>query len=84
MMAKGQPGDNNQTTNEQKEAIMSLKKKKRFYYYALVFNVEFEHDDDTVFFAFSQPYPYTQILTEIMQVEDEIKKTAEVKSPEKL
>jgi hypothetical protein len=30
-----------------------LKKKRIFYYYALVFEVEFEYDDDIVFFAFS-------------------------------
>lgn len=36
-----------------------LKKKRIFYYYALVFEVEFEYDYDTVYFAFSQPYTYT-------------------------
>ena len=36
-----------------------LKKKRKFYYYALVFDVEFENDDDIVYFAFSQPYSYS-------------------------
>ena len=30
-----------------------IKKKRKFYYYALVFEVEFEHDEDIVYFAFS-------------------------------
>jgi hypothetical protein len=58
----GQPGaqiDGKAVSNEQKEQIASLKKKRKFYYYALVFNVQFDHDDDIVYFAFSQPYPYT-------------------------
>ena len=36
-----------------------LRKKRTFYYYSLVFEVEFEFDNDTVQFAFSQPYTYT-------------------------
>jgi len=35
----------------------------------LIFEVEFEYDNDTVFFAFSQPYTYTQIMREIFSVE---------------
>jgi hypothetical protein len=31
-----------------------FKKRKTYYYYALVFEVEFEFSDDTVYFAFSQ------------------------------
>jgi hypothetical protein len=52
--------------------MASLKKKKVFYYYALVFNVTFEHDDDIVYFAFSQPYPYTQIISEILEREEDL------------
>lgn len=36
-----------------------IKKKRKFYYYALVFDVEFEHDQDIVYFAFSTPYSYS-------------------------
>ena len=36
-----------------------LRKKRTFYYYALVFEGEFDFDDDCVFFAFAQPYTYT-------------------------
>ena len=49
--------------------------KKIFYYYSLQFDVQFEHDDDTVFFAFSQPFTYTQILKEILEREEQIKPT---------
>ena len=30
-----------------------LKKKRTYYYYSLDFDVEFDYDDDTVYFAFS-------------------------------
>ena len=42
-----------------KDIVNSIKKKRKFYYYSLVFEVRFDHDDDTVFFAFSQPYTYS-------------------------
>lgn len=47
------------TNDAQKEQLASLKKKRKFFYYSLVFEVEFEHDDDIAYFAFSQPYTYT-------------------------
>ena len=36
-----------------KDIVNSIKKKRKFFYYSLVFEVRFDHDDDTVFFAFS-------------------------------
>ena len=36
-----------------KDIVNSLKKKRKCFYYSLVFEVRFDHDDDTVFFAFS-------------------------------
>jgi len=50
-----------------------IKKKRKFWYYALVYDHEFEHDDDVVYFAFSQPYSYSQVMSEILDKEDEIK-----------
>ena len=50
-----------------------IKKKRKFYYYALVFEVEFENDDDIVYFAFSQPYSYSQVISEILDKEEEMK-----------
>jgi len=53
----------------------SIKKKRIFYYYSLVFEVEFQHDNDSVCFAFSHPYTYTQILKDIFEKEAELKPT---------
>ena len=36
-----------------------------FYYYALQFQYTFKHDDDSVYFAFSQPVTYTDILGDL-------------------
>lgn len=52
-----------------------LKKKRKFYYYALVFEVEFANDEDIVYFAFSQPYSYCKIVSEILDKENELKPT---------
>lgn len=35
-----------------------VKKKKR-YFYCLTFQVEFDYDDDSVYFAYSTPYSYS-------------------------
>ena len=43
-----------------------------FYYYALKFHYEFEFDDDTVYFAFSRPLTYTDILTDLHKTEKAI------------
>lgn len=50
-----------------------LKKKRKFYYYALVWEMEFEKEDDVVYFAFSQPYSYSLVLSDILDKEEEIK-----------
>lgn len=81
-----QPGNDGRggfLNEEQKQAMAALKKKKRFYYYALVFNVKFDHDDDIVYFAFSQPYPYSQIVSEIIQTEECLARRCEAQSPTK-
>ena len=53
--------------------VTNLKKKRQFYYYALTFEVSFDHDDDSVYFAFSQPYPYSQIAANILEMEHKLK-----------
>ena len=58
------------TSGVNKDIVNSLKKKRKFYYYSLVFEVRFEHDDDTVFFAFSQPYTYSQVMADILDKEE--------------
>ena len=47
----------------------ALKKKKVFYYYSLNFDHEFEHDQDTVYFAFSQPFTLSQIVRDVLTIE---------------
>ena len=44
---------------DEKDKDGPKKMKRQFYYYALTFEVDFQYDKDTVYFAFSQPYPYT-------------------------
>ena len=58
------------TVNKDK---VSLNKKKKFFYYSLCFEVHFEHNDDTVYFAFSQPYTYSQVMAEILEKEETLK-----------
>jgi cytosolic carboxypeptidase protein 2/3 len=39
----------------------SLKKKQAGHFYTLTFSLQFDHDFDTVFFAHSYPYTYTDL-----------------------
>ena len=39
---------------------------RQYYYFALEFEVQFENEDDTVLFAFSQPYSYTEIVRDVL------------------
>lgn len=39
----------------------SIKRKQAGHYYTLTFSVQFEHDNDTVYFAHSYPYTYTDL-----------------------
>lgn len=59
------------TTNNENAAAPKEKPKKRriFYYYALRFQYEFENDDDSVYFAFSEPITYTEILEDLHKKE---------------
>jgi len=54
-----------------------------FYYYSLRFTYEFEYDNDQVYFAFAQPYTYTNILNDIHQKEMQLapKPANDVKKP---
>ena len=57
-MQNAEDGDGGFQRMSSNPGASPLKKKRKFYYYALVFDVEFENDDDVVYFAFSQPYSY--------------------------
>ena len=49
----GGTGFQRMTSNPTANVNSPLKKKRKFYYYALVFDVEFENEEDMVYFAFS-------------------------------
>ena len=38
-------------------------------YYTFTFTYKFEHDFDTVYFAYSQPYSYTDMMDDITEIE---------------
>lgn len=56
---------NSQIGLAQQQAV----RRKRRYFYCLTFKVEFDYDDDKVYFAYSRPYPYSKIYTEVINTE---------------
>ena len=40
-------------------------------YYTLTFTYKFEHDDDTVYFAYCYPYTYTDLMHDIYEIESD-------------
>ena len=44
-------------------------KKRKRYFYCLTFEIEFEHDNDHVYFAYSTPYQYSSIFYHMLQLE---------------
>jgi cytosolic carboxypeptidase protein 2/3 len=38
-------------------------------YYTLTFTYDFDYDNDSVFFAYSVPYTYTDLLDDIVAIE---------------
>ena len=44
-------------------------------YYTLSFNYKFQHDDDTVYFAYAFPYTYQDMMSDIYEIEqDKVKR----------
>ena len=60
-----QEASRNAVNQEGATKVEKPKKRKVFYYYALQFQYTFKHDDDSVYFAFSQPVTYTDILNDL-------------------
>ncbi|XP_034487906.1 cytosolic carboxypeptidase Nna1 isoform X3 [Drosophila innubila] len=52
--------ESNNNTNEEEEDNSS---------YTLTFTIEFEHDDDTVYFAHSYPYTYSDLQDYLMEIQ---------------
>ena len=40
-----------------------------FCYYTLSFNYKFQHDDDTVYFAYCFPYTYSDLMSDLSEIE---------------
>jgi len=40
-------------------------------YYTLTFTHEFQYDDDSVFFAYSIPYTYSDLLDDMIAIEND-------------
>ena len=38
-------------------------------YYCLSFSLKFDNDDDTVFIAYSRPYKFSKMITDIVDLE---------------
>ena len=47
----------------------SVKRKGAFHYYTLTFNITFQHDNDTVYFAHSYPYTYSDLMRYLDRIE---------------
>jgi hypothetical protein len=47
-------------------------RKRRRYFYCLTFQVDFEYEDDVVYFAYSTPYPYSQMYINMLNLENEL------------
>ena len=40
-------------------------------YYTLTFSYEFQYDDDTVFFAYSYPYTYSDMIEDLTKISND-------------
>ena len=65
-----------QQSNKDKKVSMAvsenpneLKYLYRMPYYCLTFTLMFDHSDDTVFIAYSRPYKFSKIITDIVDIE---------------
>ena len=52
-------------------ANIGAKKRKR-YFYCLSFELEFDHDNDNVYLAYSTPYQYSSIFYHMLQLEQNL------------
>jgi hypothetical protein len=43
-------------------------------FYTLSFSYKFLHDEDTVYFAYSYPYTYSDLISDIFEIENDIQK----------
>lgn len=43
-------------------------------YYCLSFTLKFDYDDDTVFIAYSRPYKFSKVISDIVDLEAQMQK----------
>lgn len=51
-------------------------------YYCLQFVISFDHDDDTVFIAYSRPYKFTKMITDLVEIENDLLRLDPAKNAE--
>jgi hypothetical protein len=56
-----------------------IKRRNNTFYYSFTFSVEFEHADDTVYFAYSYPYTYTDLQLYLQDIENDPERSRHVK-----
>lgn len=45
---------------------------RKRYFYQMNFEIEFPYRDDTVYLAYSRPYPYSQIIAHMFKAEEQL------------
>ena len=43
---------------------------RKRYFYQINFEIEFPYPDDTVYLAYSQPFPYSKIIAHMFDIEN--------------
>ena len=60
----------------------SMKRKTAGHYYTLTFRAQFQHDNDTIYFAHSYPYTYSDLQRYLNRLEEDPKKKQRMKRRE--
>ena len=45
---------------------------RKRYFYQMNFEIEFPYNNDTVYLAYSRPYPYTEVITRMLELENKL------------
>ena len=64
----GEEKDDEYTYRKEDGKPENMNYRKR-YFYQMNFDIEFPFHDDTVYLAYSRPYPYSEILTRMFEFE---------------
>ena len=64
------------------EGNLLWQEKQRRFFYQMTFDMIFPHEDDTVYLAYSRPYPYSHVLAHMFDVEQKLSDKPMEKIPE--